>query len=417
MHVSCAIAELKEMWFNRAKGSTALSLELEEVVSMRESSREGKQNFLLRQAREERRLSQLQVAEAIGVDERTYRRWENEGYVPGWYAQRRLLALFGKTTPDELGFGERTPRTSLLSQPAEQAVPGEAGQQRSSLSGVSPDREALSVPPPPAVEPEEPVLGEQDTSFSSPGFICTPLRFSWRRLLWSGLILATLLLALSISWVFRPRPMLSGHFTPSPASVNLTQEGTLDWVHWGYLTSDLGSPSQFLGNPVLIDCHYNPHCLNRKQQANQFISDYTPIGHFDPSRLPYRLYFKDGLQFSWTNGVPVAIGANVRTTEYMAFVGNGFQLHVAADQTVHTFRIYLGVYQGQIKCTAVLSDHSAPAFTDTTLNTFDLFDTTRTVYYSFTYRAASAGQTLTVTLTLMSALGGANVSLSAATLQ
>jgi len=236
-------------------------------------------------------------------------------------------------------------------------------------------------------------------------------------LLLIGAILATLLSALSLFWVFHPRPMLSGHFDPTPASVNLTQEGTLDWVDWGYLNSDVGNPSQFLGNPVMIDCQYNFHCLNRKKQGNRFISDYTPIGHFDPSRLPYRLYFRNGLQFSWTNGDPVAIGANVRTTEYMAFAGNGFQLHVAADQTVHTFRIYLGVYQGQVKCTAVLSDHSAPSFTDTTLNTFDLFDTARVVYYSFTYRAASPGQRLTVTLTLAGVFGGNNISLSAATLQ
>jgi len=383
--------------------------------SMLEPPHNVRQNYLLRQARQERGLSQSDVAEAIGVDVRSYRRWENEGLFPSRYAQIQLVRYFGKTTPSELGFEERTRRTSFPSQSAQQEVPGEAGQERSSLSESSPGD--LFVPTAPVVEPEESVLGKQHTSSSSPHFICTPRRFSWRKLLLSGLILGTLLLALLGSWVFRPRSLLSGHFTPTPASVNLTQEGTLDWVHWGYLTSDMGNPSQFLGNPVLIDCHYNPHCLNRKQQGNRFISDYVPVGHFDPYRLPYRLYFKDGLQFSWTNGVPVAIGANVRTTEYMAFAGNGFQLHVAADQTVHTFRVYLGVYQGQIKCTAVLSDRSAPSFTDTTLNTFDLFDTARAVYYSFTYRAASPGQTLTVTLTLMSALGGANVSLSAATLQ
>jgi DNA-binding XRE family transcriptional regulator len=384
---------------------------------MSEPPRAGRQNFLLRQAREEQDLSQSQVADKIGVNERTYRRWENEGQIPGWYAQRKLLRLFGKTTPGALGFREHTRRISFLSQPTQQAAQEEAGRERTSLSEASPGREDPSVPTPPVVEPEEPILGEQQTSSPSPHFICTPLRFSWRKLLLSGLILGTLLLALLVSWGVRPRPMLSGDFHPTPASVNLTQEGRRDWVHWGYLTSDIGNPSQFLGNPVLIDCHYTPHCLNRKQQGNSFISDYTPIGHVDPSHLPYRLYFKDGPQFSWTNGVPVAIGANVRTTEYMAFVGNGFQLQVAADQTVHTLRIYLGVYQGQIKCRAVLSDHSAPAFTDTTLNTFDLFDTDRAVYYSFTYRAASSGQTLTVTVTLASALGGANVSLTAATLQ
>src|SRR5262249_26851098 len=98
---------------------------------------EGKQNFLLRQAREERRLSQTQVAETIGVDGRTYRRWENEGHIPSWYAQRKLLAFFGKSTPDELGFRKSTRRISFPPQLAQRAGSGEAGQESISLSESS----------------------------------------------------------------------------------------------------------------------------------------------------------------------------------------------------------------------------------------------------------------------------------------
>src|SRR6266487_3449040 len=75
---------------------------------MSETPKAGKQNFLLRQAREEQNLRQFQVAEEVGVDERTYRRWENEGSLPQPYAQQKLLRFFGKTTPEQLGFGERT---------------------------------------------------------------------------------------------------------------------------------------------------------------------------------------------------------------------------------------------------------------------------------------------------------------------
>jgi len=342
-------------------------------------TREFARNEKLIQARQQRGLSQEQLAEALGASSLTVGRWERGETSPTLQLRKKVCNYF-EMSADDLGFVQTPPVAE-------------------------------------AEEPEEPVLSEQDTPPLPPHLPRMSLRFSWRRLLLSGLILGALLLAFIAYQVFRPMPMLSGHLDPTPASVNLTQEGTLDWVHWGYLNSDTGNPSQFIGNPVRIDCHYNPHCLNRKHRRNSFISDYTPIGHFDRSHLPYRLYFKDGPQFSWTDGVPVAIGANARTQEYMAFVGNGFQLQVRADQTVHTLKIYLGIYQGQVACKAILSDHSAPPYTDTTLNTFDLFDTGRAVYYSFTYRAASPGQILTITLTLSADLGGANVSLAAAALQ
>jgi serine/threonine protein kinase len=81
---------------------------IDHLPSASESPRKAKQNYLLRQAREEQGLSQSEVAEAIGVDVRSYRRWENEGQIPGAYTQTQLARYFGKTTLDELGFAKRT---------------------------------------------------------------------------------------------------------------------------------------------------------------------------------------------------------------------------------------------------------------------------------------------------------------------
>src|SRR5438105_3835118 len=112
------------------------------MASMREPRQ---RNSLLRQAREERGLSQSKVAEAIGVDVRTYRRWENEGLSPSGYPQLQLMKYFGKTTADELGFAERVPRTSLPSHSVQQAAQEEADQECGPLSESSPEPEDLSV--------------------------------------------------------------------------------------------------------------------------------------------------------------------------------------------------------------------------------------------------------------------------------
>jgi DNA-binding XRE family transcriptional regulator len=70
-------------------------------------------NQKLRQAREEHQWTQQETASRIGVDERTYRRWENEGVIPQRYAQRQILDLFNEQRPEDLGFIKRLPSTTL----------------------------------------------------------------------------------------------------------------------------------------------------------------------------------------------------------------------------------------------------------------------------------------------------------------
>jgi hypothetical protein len=99
-----------------------------------------------------------------------------------------------------------------------------------------------------------------------------------------------------------------------------------------------------------------------------------------------------------------------------AGIGNGFRLRVPADQNIHTLRIYASIYQGQLKCTATLSDNSAAPYQDVSLNTFGVHNIGKSFHYNFTYKSSSASQSLVITITLQQDLGG-NVALSAATLQ
>lgn len=55
--------------------------------------REAKWWTRLRMARNYRRLSQEQAAEAIGISRRTYARYEAGTYVPNDYTQKRLATL------------------------------------------------------------------------------------------------------------------------------------------------------------------------------------------------------------------------------------------------------------------------------------------------------------------------------------
>ena len=208
-------------------------------------------------------------------------------------------------------------------------------------------------------------------------------------------------------------PTLQATVNVAPSSVDLSAEGRLDWIHWGYLESDQSSTAQFIGHPVRVDCQTNTHCMNRKQNGNAQISDFTTVGSFDTSKLPYRLYVRDiPTHFSWSDGSPVSSVADARTQVYIAGVGNGYQIQIPADQTIHTFRLYIGIWNSKVQYTASLSDVSAPDYINTSLAA-----NSSTYVFTFTYRAASPNQKLLVTLTILADYGGANSSLSAATLQ
>jgi hypothetical protein len=174
-----------------------------------------------------------------------------------------------------------------------------------------------------------------------------------------------------------------------PAAINLTAEGTRDWIHWGLATNEF---------------------VNRKAGVAQQISDLLPIG----SEVVQR-YDDNYSAFSWSDGAPMSFEAGTHTGVYIRGTTNGFELAVLADTTPRTLKIFLGLYGAQGNFQAWLSDFSATAYRDTSLSNF--FDNAYGVY-TITYAAASPGQYLTVryrSLALFDQDFG-NVTIQAATL-
>jgi len=183
---------------------------------------------------------------------------------------------------------------------------------------------------------------------------------------------------------------LSGSRNNSPASVDLTLEGTADWAHWGA---------------------FNASSFNHKASGNAQISNFTLIGTNAVTR------YNDNLTaFSWSDGTPLVSTNGSTTGIYVAGVTNGFEISAPADTNMRTLRVYTGLYGAQAKLEAFLSDFSGRAFTDTTLS--NVFGN-RFVVYTINYAAASPGQRLIVRQTIANVYDFTygNVTLQAATLQ
>lgn len=160
---------------------------------------------------------------------------------------------------------------------------------------------------------------------------------------------------------------LSGTEGPQPTLVNMTTEGTLDWVYW----YNVGTKITF----------------EHKSTATQAISNYTLIGKNTVS------FAKRATKFTWTDGTPKVKGFMDKGL-YVGGLNNGFQLTAPASTTPQTLRVYVGVTNAQGKLTATLSDNSASPYTDSALN---ITSGTELGMYTITYNAASSGQTLTIT--------------------
>jgi hypothetical protein len=174
---------------------------------------------------------------------------------------------------------------------------------------------------------------------------------------------------------------LTGSATSSSATVNLTAEGGVDWVHWGDGT------------------------LNRKSGVTPHLSTYSVIGNGAVS-----IYHNDPRPISWTDGTPTQSSTNNTNGIYINSTGQGFSFTVPADTTVQSLVVHVGGWMSGGTLTAHLSDNSAPDFTDVTAVTNNQYDRN----YTLTYSAASSGRSLTISWTMTS--GSGNVTLNAAAL-
>ena len=187
--------------------------------------------------------------------------------------------------------------------------------------------------------------------------------------------------------------IITGSVAPPPASINLTAEGTSDWIHWG--RSDVND-------------------VDRKITGLSQISNFTLIGTGDTiTRLT-----DSPSKSSWTDGTPTLTATNNPGGVYINNFdgpGRGFQFTVPADLLSRVLKVYVGEFTASGTLQATLSDNSAPAYSQVLTGAAN--QTVQGVY-TINYAAASPGQTLTVKWTETADLGTSdNITLQAAALQ
>jgi hypothetical protein len=184
--------------------------------------------------------------------------------------------------------------------------------------------------------------------------------------------------------------VLSGSVDMPPASVDLTMEGTADWVHWG-----LTDASSF----------------DYKNLVSRKISNFTVLG-----TNSIQNYANNLTAFSWSDGVPNLEVNGSTTGVFIKGLNHGFTLTALADTNSRTLRVYVGLYGAQARFRAYLSDLSAAPFTDTNLS--NIYNDSFAVY-TLNYSAAAPAQTLNVVFeaTTLFDVDFGNLTLQAATLQ
>lgn len=160
---------------------------------------------------------------------------------------------------------------------------------------------------------------------------------------------------------------LAGTVSTPPAQVDLTTEGTLDWTHWGTVSSN---------------------SFDRKTQVAERISNFTRIG----SR-PVERYANNYTRYSWSDGRPSSAITQTPTGVFITGNKNGFSLTLPADTLTKRLKVYVGLYGAVGDFLAYLSDMSAPAYTDSSI--VNVFGDSYAVY-TLDYRAASVGQHLVI---------------------
>jgi Bacterial Ig domain len=183
---------------------------------------------------------------------------------------------------------------------------------------------------------------------------------------------------------------LSGSFDIPPAFVDLSSEGTNDWVHWGLLTAE---------------------SLNRKNGVTPQIENFTKIGTNVINRFLDGFYTACG----WTDGTPIASEGGASAGVYIFGLTNGYSLTVPAGRQSRQLKIYTGLYAARASFQAYLSDASAPAYSDDTM--VNIYGNAHRVC-TLNYSAASDGQSLTIRYTALNSHDTVfgNLTLQAATL-
>jgi hypothetical protein len=135
-------------------------------------------------------------------------------------------------------------------------------------------------------------------------------------------------------------------YDANPGAVDLTAEGTLDWIKYEATSGVRDSTRKASATAPIM---------------SEALVDSAEPGGATGQGIVYTESTLFGNTFSWTDGTPVATGTNVEGSLYMAGEGNGFRFKVPASTTTRTFTLYAGMWDSEMKLSASLSDGSAPA--------------------------------------------------------
>ena len=145
-----------------------------------------------------------------------------------------------------------------------------------------------------------------------------------------------------------------------PSTVNLTAEGTRDWVHWG---------------------EQSTFSLERDKNGGFAILEGAPTApRFKHALSPQ--------QFSWTGGDPVDHSDGTPTGIRTCGKGNGFSITAPAGNSTRTLRLYVGIISGRGTLTAKLT--TGTAATSATLEQKD--GSFHTAVLTLKYRAPKDGK-------------------------
>jgi len=179
-----------------------------------------------------------------------------------------------------------------------------------------------------------------------------------------------------------PSVVMGVNWVDGSDGYDLTSFGFTDWARW---TTSSWTPT------------------NRKSGGGNLISNATVFGGGSPA------HYSDGPFVWWTgDGTPTATSSTQDGVYNNSGTANrGYNLTFPADTTTKIAKIYMGYYNADTRITAIISDGSTP---DQIINTANGGNPVGEI--TITYRAASAGQTLTVRVQTTTA--GGNVALQAA---
>jgi len=145
-----------------------------------------------------------------------------------------------------------------------------------------------------------------------------------------------------------------------PDRVDLSREGTRDWVHWG---------------------EQSTFSLERREDGDFQILEGAPTApRFRHAFSPQR--------FSWSGGSPVAASDGTPTGIRTCGKGNGFSISAPAGPATRTLRLYVGALAGRGKLTAKLTTGSAAA----TATFEERGNNLDTAVFVVTYRAPKNGK-------------------------